>query len=226
MHKPKALRNLLSCGFAIAAATGIFTDASQALQCSEVFRWDFVDDEFAGLPEYKLRDGTARAAVERLDGYQYIVRGRVKSVRGLDDESKTQTPSALVVFEDVDVLKGELPAVRADGKVYLNDSTWCDGPLYCAVSKLWKIGEIAVIGAYGFKTRGDQEISGTTKDGIYHVVYKGRVDLQMGACFGGRLGEDEIKMLNASKNEIERLMRQYPRRFGTFEPPAPYLPLP
>jgi hypothetical protein len=198
------------------AAFGMIGSAV-ALDCGQPRGWSWIDyinqEDFDKA--YKSQSGTVRevelrAALGRIDGMESIYRGRVVSVQDLGETTKTQWPMAIVIFDQVEVIKGQLPASAEPGKLVVLGYTWCDGALNCAYSHFWKAGEVAPF--WTTKYPGG-DVKGETPSGDLEVVFRGHVDAQMGVCTTGSwLDAYESAIIGASPAEVERLKAKYPIR--------------
>jgi hypothetical protein len=183
----------------------------EALSCAIQFTWRNFDriDGDADLVKRK-QDAEARGALAMLK--PIIFRGRVARVRDLTDRSTTDVPVSLVIFRDVEVLKGELPQSADDRKAFIVHYQWCDarcGP----ASQTWPRGQTFAFGVRPFRGEAVTDTFGKK------VVYKGRVDAVMGACDRSFLTPLELKLLDAPADEIARLKREYPFHAIRKDPP-------
>jgi hypothetical protein len=164
-------------------------------------------------PERQSRDKEARATLELLERTPIVFRGRVASARYLSDLRKTNTPTSLIAFDHVVVLKGRLAATSRDRKAFIIREQWCDYRCnHGAASAQWPPGETFLVGAH------PNEFADPSKAMDFErkrVIYKGRIDAVLGMCDGGRLKPLALEVLNASDDEIVRLKHDYePRRFN------------
>ena len=162
--------------------------------------------------EQQRRDIEARARLEYLEHIPIVFRGRVASARYLIDPRKTNTPTSLIVFDHVEVLKGRLAATSRNRKAFIIQERWCD--YRCdigAATTQWPPGETFLVGAY----LNNINIADPTKavgPNRKRVIYRGRIDGVFGMCDGGRLPPIALELLNASDDEIVRLKRDYQLR--------------
>jgi hypothetical protein len=172
--------------------------------------WYRAADGIEASAEKQNQDAEARAALARLELTPIIFRGRLASARYLSDLRKTNIPFSLLVFDDVEVLKGRLPKTSIDRKAFIIKQEWCDetcGDRQAAEG--WPRGEAAIVGAHPneFVDQPNAKDSASERG-----IHEGRIDAVLGMCSGGLLSEGELRLLNASDDEIARLKREYPRR--------------
>jgi hypothetical protein len=160
--------------------------------------------------ESQRRDAEARATLELLERTPIVFRGRIGSARYLSDPRKTNTPTSLLVFDHVEVLKGRLPATSSDRKAFIIGAEWCDHSCNGRTAMIVPRGETVVIAARPNRFADPSKaVDAITK----RLIYKGRIDAVLGMCFGGPLPPMALEILNAPDDEIARLKREYlPRR--------------
>ena len=189
----------------------------EALQCanSEFFPsfWQRAANSGDVPVEQQSRDKEARATLELLERTPIVFRGRVASARYLSDLRKTNTPTSLIAFDHVEVLKGQLAATSRDRKAFIIREEWCDYRCtHGAASAQWPPGETFLVGAHPNEF---PEPSKVMDFGRTRLIYKGRIDAVLGMCNSGRLEPLALEILNASDDEIVRLKHDYePRRFN------------
>jgi hypothetical protein len=161
--------------------------------------------------EQQRHDAESRATLERLERTPIIFRGRFASARYLSDLRKTNVPTSLLLFDDVEILKGHLPKTSTDKKAFIIKEEWCDHSCIGKVTLWWHPGDTVVIGA---RPNDFADPSGAVDFASKRVVYKGRIDAVLGMCdSGGGLSPTALELLNAPDDEIARLKREYlPRR--------------
>jgi hypothetical protein len=174
-----------------------------ALSCIYISWRNF--ERVDGYGEKMRQDAAARAALATLS--PNVFRGRVVTARDLVDRRKTNEPVSLIVFDDVEVLKGDLPRAAHDRRAFIVQRAWCDA--HCdPLSEWWPPGK-----TFTFGVRAPPEEAVKDAD-AKHVIYGGRVDGTVDACDQTSLTELQLKLLNTSDDEIARLIREYP-----FHPP-------
>jgi hypothetical protein len=196
-------------GFRLAVAllsfffVSMVPERTKALSCVSISWRNF--ERIDGFGEKMRQDAEARAALAM--SKPIIFRGRVASARDLIDRRKTNEPVTLIVFKDVEVLKGDMPRAAGDRRAYVLQYAWCDahcGPL----SDWWPRGKMFTFGVTAPPEDPVKDLNG--KD----VISRGRVDGTVGACDQTSLTELQLKLLNTPDDEIARLIREYP-----FHPP-------
>lgn len=183
----------------------------QALDCGRPAGWHYEAADGVDAPMEKLRhDAEARATLESLERTPIIFRGRFASARYLSDLRKTNVPTSLLIFDDVEILKGRLPRTSTDRKAFIIKEEWCDGSCI-GKERHWPQGDTVVIGA---RPNSFGDPSRAVDFASKRVVYKGRIDAVLGMCDrGGALSPMALELLNATDDEIARLKREYlPRR--------------
>jgi hypothetical protein len=183
-----------------------------ALDCGGPGSWSFQAADGIETPaEKQLQDLQARAVLERLERTPVIFRGRLASARYLSDLRETNIPFSLLVFDNVEVLKGRLPRTSIDGKAFIIKQEWCDsdcGDRQAAQS--WPRDKAVVVGAHPNEF---VDPSNAVDSESNRVIHQGRIDAVLGMCSGGPLTAAALELLNASDDEIARLKREYlPRR--------------
>lgn len=160
--------------------------------------------------EQQRRDAEARAALESLERTPIIFRGRIASARYL---RKTNGPVGLLVFDDVEILKGRLPRASTDREAFIIQEFWCDGGCGDHLTIWWPRGDTVVVAARPSDFVGPSKAVEFHGFGYPKFIYKGRIDAVMSLCDRGRLSPMELELLNAPDDEIARLKREYlPRR--------------
>jgi len=164
--RPLIAAPLLICVFACACPKHV-----EALQCAEAWWQNFDRIDGDTDPEKRRQDAEARAALANLR--PIVFRGRFAWARDLSDRRKNGSPVFLIVFRDVEVLRGEMPRSADDRKAFLVYYAWCDtrcGP----ASQWWPRGQttFGVQPFSGGPVRDTNENDGTIGK---KVVYKGRV---------------------------------------------------
>lgn len=160
--------------------------------------------------EQQRQEAEDRTDVYRLDRAPIIFRGRVVSVRYLSDIRKTSIPLSLLVFDRVEILKGQLFTMSRDRKAFVIRQEWCD---YSCIGKLpntaWPSGKIVSVAA----SRNDfADPSKAVEFSSKRVVYRGRIDAVLGECSNGLLNNRQLELLN-DPDKMTRLKREYvPRR--------------
>lgn len=160
--------------------------------------------------ERQRQDLEARAMLDRLERTPIIFRGYLASARYLSDPRKTNVPFSMLVFDHVEVWKGQLPEASVDGKAFIVLQEWCDGS--CGdrpAAHWWPRGKSTVIGVHPNESADPSKLLDSENK---QVIYKGRVDAVMGACGGGPLSPAALELLNTPDEEVTRLKREYPPR--------------
>ena len=196
----------MRCFVAAALLVGalVCTKPAKALDCAGPVSWSFEAADGIETPADKQRqDREARAVLARVELAPIIFRGRLASARYLSDLRTTNIPFSLLVFDDVEVLKGRLPKTSNDRKAFIVQQEWCDHS--CGdrqAAQWWPRDEAVVVGAHPNEfVDPSRAVDSESKQ----VIYKGRIDAVLGMCSGGPL--------TASEDEIARLKREYlPRR--------------
>jgi hypothetical protein len=181
---------LLLCLFVVACLNN-----ADALDCNTVHWWNF--DRIDGDLQQRRSDAEARAALANMK--PIVFRGRIARVRELSNMGKT-TPIYLMVFRDVEILRGALPRSTHDGKMYLVSYEWCDGT--CVPPSRLLRRELTTFIARPF---GGGPVTDQKK-----VVYTGRVDAEVDLCDQMYLTPLQERLLKAPADEIARLIREYP----------------
>ena len=185
---------------------------ADALDCAVPGIWSFQAADGIEAPAEKQRqDLETRAELERLERTPIIFRGRLASARYLSDIRKTNVPTSLLVFDQVEVLRGRLPRTSIDRRAFIVETEWCDSHrCYGPVARGWPRGEAVVVGA----DHADKfiEASKAVDARSNRAGYKGRIDAVLGPCSGGPLAPAALELLNAPDDEIARLKREYPPR--------------
>lgn len=162
-----------------------------------------------GVGGGKARDLDARFRLDRLERTPIIFRGRVVSAHYLSDLRKTNTPSILLAFDHVEVLKGRLAATSSDRRAFAIDEEWCDRTCPSTILQSWHRGDIVVIGA---RPNNFADPSKAMEFGSNRIIYRGRIDAVLGVCDYPRMTPMDLELLNAPADETDRLKRKYPRR--------------
>lgn len=207
------MRPLIAAALLICVLVCVFPKRVEALSCALLTWRNFERVDGDTDPAKKQQDAEARAALEMLR--PIIFRGRVARARDLIDPSTTDLPVSMIFFENVEVLKGELPRSAGDRKAFIVYYGWCDakcGPESRA-SQMWARGKTFAFGVRPFIGKA------VTTDWPTKVIYKGRVDAVLGACERNFLTPVEWKLLNAPDDEIARLKREYPLHAIRKHPP-------
>jgi hypothetical protein len=170
-----------------------------ALDCAVTGSWDF--DRIDGDdPQKRQQDAEARAALANLG--QVVFRGRFAWARNLSGpRNNISIPVLLIVFEDVEVLQGMARSSR-DRKLFLLYYADC-GSGCTPVSKWWPRGP-NTFSANLFNGEPIRDV------GSEKVIYKGRVDVVADACRPILLTPLQTQLLTGPKDEIDRLIREYP----------------
>lgn len=202
----------MRCSIAAALLVGALAcpKEAEALDCAVPGIWSFqAVDGIEASAEKQLQDREARAVLERLERTPIIFRGRLTSARYLSDLRKTNTPVSLLVFDHVEVLKGQLPKASVDRKAFIIQHDWCDQNCGDRQAAQWwpRDKAAAVVGALPIDP--SKAVISESKQ----VIYEGRIDAVVGICSGGPLAPAELELLKAPDDEIARLKREYlPRR--------------
>jgi hypothetical protein len=159
--------------------------------------------------EQQRHDAEARAALERLERTPIIFRGRIASASYLH---KTKGPVGLLVFDDVEILKGSLPRTLADRRVFVLQELWCDGGCRDDLTTRWPRGDTVVVAAGPNVYVGPSKAVEFPRFGYSKFIYKGRVDAVLGLCSSGGLSPLALELLNAPDDEVARLKREYLQR--------------
>jgi hypothetical protein len=193
----------------------VFPKNTEALDCGTPLSyfpnsWQRTSNSDDVPVEEQRRGAEARATLERLERTPIIFRGRVASVRYLTDPRKTNTPTSLLAFDRVEVLKGRLITTSADRKAFILHEEWCD--FRCSgrpVAMRWPPGKTFVVGADPNEfAEPSQAVDPLSK----RLIYKGRIDAVVGMCRPGQLTPMALELWNASDDEIVRLKRDYQPR--------------
>jgi hypothetical protein len=173
--------------------------------------WMYEAAEGVDTPvEQQRYDAEARAALERLERTPIIFRGRIASASYL---RKTKGAVGLLVFDDVEILKGSLPRTLADRRLFLLQELWCDGGCRDDLTMRWPRGDTKVVAAYPNVYIGPSKAVEFPRFGYPKFIYEGRIDAVLGLCSSGGLPPLALELLNAPDDEIARLKREYlPRR--------------
>lgn len=156
--------------------------------------------------EKQLRDQEDRLSIYRLEQAPIIFRGRVASARYLSDIRKTNTPSSLLVFDHVEILKGRLFTASRDRRAFVISEQWCDASCIGKPSPktTWPTGKMVVVGAH---PNNFADSSKAVEFPDKRVVYRGRIDATLGMCDGGPLSDRAVEILN-DPTEMARLKRE------------------
>jgi hypothetical protein len=169
--------------------------------------WYQPADGSAIATEAQRRDAEARAALVQSERFPIVFRGRVVSARYLSDLRKGNTPTSLLVFDHVELLKGRFYRSPSDRKAFIIHEGWCDGSCEGRVAGIGRLGETVVLGVYPNRFANP---SVAVEFSSKRIIYKGRIDALLGTCSGGALLPPEvIELLNAPAGEIARLKREY-----------------
>jgi hypothetical protein len=156
----------------------------------------------------QLEDIGARGTLHLLETTAILLRGRVASVRDLVDRRRTSEAISLVILEDVDILRGQLPPASRDRRAFLIEWGWCDGLCGDKPPDSSSRRETAVFAARPNILPYPSRVTDTLGT---RVVYRGRIDALMPECTLHRLSPMALELLN-SPEEIARLKREYPQR--------------
>lgn len=193
----------------------VFPEAAEALDCgtpSSYFpnSWQRTSNSDDVPIEEQRRGAEARATLERLERTRIIFRGRVASVRYLTDPRKTNTPTSLLTFDRVEVLKGRLITTSTDRKAFVLNDEWCDARCRGRPAEMrWPLGKTFVVGADPNQLAEPSKVVDPISK---RLIYKGRIDAVVGVCRPGQLTPMALELLNASNDEIARLKRDYQPR--------------
>lgn len=169
--------------------------------------WSRPADNEEVSPEQQRRDERDRFSVYRLEQAPIIFRGRIVSLRYLSDLRQTNVPLSLLVFDRVEILKGQLFTKSRDRRAFVIQSEWCDAT---CIGKgkgsptLWPVGKTVVVAAHK-NTFADPSKAGESFSGP--IVYRGRIDAVVGACNPGPLDSREMELLN-NPDEMVRIKRE------------------
>ncbi|MGL9620490.1 hypothetical protein QRQ56_20935 [Bradyrhizobium sp. U531] len=168
--------------------------------------WSRVADSDEIPIEQQRREAKDRTDVYRLDSVPIIFRGRVVSVRYLSDIRKTNIPLSLLVFDRVQILKGQLFTRSKDRRAVVIRQEWCDQSCIGKLSSsAWSAGKIVAVAAY----RNDfADPSRTIEFSSKRILYRGRIDAVLGECSAGLLSNRQLELLN-DPDEMNRLKREY-----------------
>jgi hypothetical protein len=198
------VRPLIAAPLLIFVFAGLCPGDLEALDCGVAYWRNYDRVDGVADPAKRRQDAEARAALANLR--PIIFRGRVARARTLSGGVTDQLPLSLIIFEDVEVLRGEMPRSAHDRKAFIVHHGWCDGsPTSCRpASRWWPRGQIFTVGVH-------PSPGGPVTDTVgKRVVHKGRVDAEMRLCDPSSLTPLEWNVLNAPADEIARLMREYP----------------
>ncbi|MBR1234897.1 hypothetical protein [Bradyrhizobium sp. AUGA SZCCT0182] len=158
-------------------------------------------------PEKQRSDTEARAALEILDRTPIVFRGRIASARYLSDLRKTNVPSSLIVFDQVEILKGRFFRSPTDRKAFIIKEEWCDGSCSRRIEDTWPHGKIVVVGAHPNRFA---DPSKAVDFDSKRIIYKGRIDAVLGMCGSYTLLPPvAVQLLSAPNEENARLKREY-----------------
>jgi hypothetical protein len=188
----------------------VCSNEAEALDCTPgPAGWMYQAADGVDTPvEQQRHDAEARAALERLERTPIIFRGRIASASYL---RKTKGPVGLLVFDDVEILKGSLPRTLVDRRVFVLQELWCDGGCRDDLTKRWPRGDTVVVAAGPNVYVGPSKAVEFPRFGYSKFIYKGRVDAVLGLCSSG-LSPLALELLNAPDDEVARLKREYLQR--------------
>lgn len=193
----------------LVATALVWPKVAEALDCGwGPWQYQAADDIEASAEE-QARDLEARTRLDRLERTPIIFRGRIVSARYLSDLRKTNTPSILLVFDHVEVLKGRLAPASSDRRAFVIEEEWCDGTCPSTNLQSWRRGDIVVIGA---RPNSFADPSKAVEHDSNRIIYRGRIDAVLGLCDFPLMTPMDLELLNAPADEIDRLKRKYPRR--------------
>jgi hypothetical protein len=198
----------MRCLIAAALLVGVLVcpEKVEALQCDRPAAWWFQAADRVDAPVEKQRhDAEARATLELLERTPIIFRGRIASTRYLP---KKNAPAILLVFDNVEILKGRLPRTSIDRKAFIFQELWCDGGCTSKETQRWPRDDTVVIGV-----RPNDFVGPSQAVKFPRFSYDGRIDAVLGMCSSGWLSPLALELLSAPDDEIARLKREYlPRR--------------
>lgn len=164
------------------------------------------------ISDERRKEIRQRVLIDAIDDVDIVFRGRLMSRRYLSDISKTYIPLILEVYGRAEVLKGDMPSTRTDGKVFLIREKLCNGG--CPLNTLPEVwdeeeGPERVVLALN----NTLENPGEAKDRWSNtVVYTGRIDALLGPCDPHQINAGAVVALISAPREMERLKRAYPHR--------------
>lgn len=210
-------RTAYALGFAIAGiglAAGIAAPLSAApsTKCRLNMQSDYVSPADRTISDEKRIEVRQRVLIDAIDDVDIVFRGRLASRKYLSDVTRTFVPTILEVYENVSVLKGEVPRAAADGKIYLIREKLCNGG--CPLNTLPEVFKDA---------DGREQVMLAMKNTLPNpdeardrwsntIVYTGRIDVLLGPCDPYQVNGKSVVALLAAPDEMERLKRAYPPR--------------
>ncbi|MGY8711159.1 hypothetical protein RAD16_35975 [Bradyrhizobium sp. 18BD] len=178
----------------------------RALDCAiPAYVWSRPAEGEEISPGQQRRDERDRFNVYALEQAPIIFRGRVASARYLSDLRKTNVPLSLLVFDRVEILKGQLFTKPRDRRAFVIRSEWCDASCIGKLSKsVWPVGKTVAVAAYQNKFA---DPSKAVESSGGPVVYRGRIDAVLGACGLGPLDSRQLELLN-KPDEMARIKHE------------------
>jgi hypothetical protein len=205
------MRSLIAASLLVSAFACVFPQHAGALGhgCGQPHwrNYDRIDGD--ADPQQSRRDAEAAAALAGLR--PIIFRGRVAWTRVLSRGGPNRHPMSLVAFNDVEVLRGEMPRPAHDRRAFIVYYHWCNGSCELALQR-WVRGQSFTLGAHPPDlpvTDGEEK----------KFIYTGRADAQMYLCDPVLLTPLQWELLHAPADEIARLKRDYPFHGAREEPP-------